>query len=290
MRASSLLLSLAALTALAACGKRPEPVDRERTDIQADSAAPEIGPSAAPGVAFNYRYAFRLPATKIGETQERHAQACEKLGIDRCRITGMRFRLVNDRDIQAMLAFKLEPALARQFGKEGIAAVTQAEGMLVDSEISGEDVGSQISAAQKAEARLRGERARIEARLAQKGLPAAERARLDEELAGLARDTEASKAGRDEKAESLATTPMVFEYGSGELIPGFDARSPLRSALGTAADTMMGVLSFLIVLLGGVIPIAVLGGLVWLVARPIRAAFYRPRPKPAETAAPDDGA
>ena len=282
MRASSLLLSLTALTALAACSK-PQPRDREEP---ASEMSPDISPTNAPGVAFNYRYAFRLAAGKIGETQERHAQACEKLGIDRCRITGMRFRLIDGHDIEAMLAFKLEPTLARQFGKEGIAAVTQAEGMLIDSEISGENVGSQIGAAQKAEARLRDERARIETKLAQKGLPAAERARLDEQLAELARDTEASKAGRDEKAESLATTPMVFTYGSGEILPGFDARSPIRNALGTAADTMMGVIAFLIVLLGAVIPVAVLGGVIWLVWRPLRAFAGRLRPKPAETVAP----
>ena len=275
MRTSSLLLSLTALTALAACSK-PQPRGQE------EQASPDISPTNAPGVAFNYRYAFRLPAGKIGETQERHAQACEKLGIDRCRITGMRYRLIDGHDIEAMLAFKLEPTLARQFGKEGIAAVTQAEGMLIDSEITGEDVGSQIGAAQKAEARLSNERARIEARLAQKGLPAAERARLDDELAALARSTEASKAGRDEKAESLATTPMVFTYGSGEIIPGFDARSPLREALGTAADTMLGVVSFLIVLLGAVIPFAILGALIWLVWRPLRTLAEKVRPKAAK--------
>jgi hypothetical protein len=49
---------------------------------------PAIGPSAAPGVAFNYRYAFRLPGERVSAVQEQHAAACEKLGLDRCRITG----------------------------------------------------------------------------------------------------------------------------------------------------------------------------------------------------------
>src|SRR4051812_2612282 len=54
---------------------------------------PDIAPRAAPGVAFNYRYAFRLPPKRIAQVQEEHAQACEKLGVARCRITGMLYRL-----------------------------------------------------------------------------------------------------------------------------------------------------------------------------------------------------
>ena len=60
-----------------------------------------------------YRYAYRLPSAKISLVQEAHAQACEKLGLDRCRITGMRYRLVNQKDIEAMLA------LQRQGAREG---------------------------------------------------------------------------------------------------------------------------------------------------------------------------
>jgi hypothetical protein len=134
---------------------------------------PAIGPSAAPGVAFNYRYAFRLPGERIAAVQEQHAAACEKLGLDRCRITGMRYRLVSDDDVEAMLAFKLDPAIARQFGKTGIEAVTRADGMLVDSEISGEDAGADIAYANRNEAQLNEDLARIEAQLAGKGLGSA---------------------------------------------------------------------------------------------------------------------
>ena len=89
-------------------------------------------------------------------------------------------------------------------------------------------------------------------------------------MAEIARSAAASTAGREEKEESLATTPMVFNYGSGELIPGFDARSPLRDAFGTAGETIVGVIAFLIVLLGGLIPFALLGGATWVGWRAIR--------------------
>lgn len=231
---------------------------------------PNISPAAAPGVAFAYRYAFRLPADQIATVQERHAQACEKLGIDRCRITGMRYRLVNDKDIAAMLAFKLEPTLARQFGKDGIATVKAAEGMLVDSEITGEDAGSAISAARRAEARLRDERTEIEARLKQAGLSRGERERLSSRIEEITRSLAASEAGRDEKAESLATTPMVFDYGSGELVPGFDNRSPIAKAFATAGQMLVGAVATMIVIAGALLPIAILLAFAFIAWRAVR--------------------
>ena len=116
-------------------------------DVQEDAAAPAatnsrarnsprppgVAPTAAPGVAFNYRYAFRLPAANIGRVQEEHAQACEKLTVARCRITAMTYDDDGDGDIEAQLSFKLDPAIARDFGRDGIAAVDKAEGRAAPS-------------------------------------------------------------------------------------------------------------------------------------------------------------
>jgi hypothetical protein len=164
MRKPLALFSLIALTPVAL---RPT---RRVTSASADSAAhsPNISVSAAPGWP-STTYAFRLPSARIAAVQEQHAQTCERLGLARCRITGARYRVTGAQEIDAMLAFKLDPAIARQFGKTGVETVGRAEGMLVDAEITGTEVA--VAA------------------------PASERRAL------------------------LATTPMVFNYGSGELIP-----------------------------------------------------------------------
>jgi hypothetical protein len=57
-------------------------------------------------------------------------------------ITGMRYRLVNQKDVEAMLALRLDPKIARQFGKDATETVKKSDGMLVDQEITGEDVGT----------------------------------------------------------------------------------------------------------------------------------------------------
>ena len=272
MHRSFVLVPLALTVALAACSKSPErSKDAQTLDVReeaapADAAAgPGIAVSSAPGVAFNYRYAFRVPNAKISAVQEEHAQACEKLGLDRCRITGMRYRLVSDNEVSAMLAFKLDPTLARDFGKQGIAAVTKAEGMLVDSEITGTDAGSEITASSRASASLRDELAKIEAQLAQPKLAASERAELQAQAAELRSQLRGQSETRTAARESLATTPMVFDYGSGDLIPGFDGSSPIRDAFRTATGTFLMMFGFAIIAIGALLPWALLGGFgVWL--------------------------
>ena len=259
------------------------PVAEQASDSDSSAARmapPAIAPTAAPGVAFNYRYAFRLAGERIGAVQEEHALACEKLGITRCRITGMRYRLAGDDDIEAMLAFKLDPVLARAFGKEGIAAVTRAEGMLVDAEISGEDVGSKISAARRTEAELDEELKRVVAELARPGLRGAERAELQIRVQQLRDQIRATRTTRGEQQESLATTPMVFNYGSGELVPGFDGRPRLRQALDDALGNFLGGLAWIFVALVTLLPWALVAGLLAWAGRRLARRFMPPAPPP----------
>lgn len=230
--------------------------------------APGISVTAAPGVAFNYRYAFRLPGNRISPMQEAHAQMCEKLGLARCRITGMRYRLENERDVSAMLALKLDPAIARGFGKQATELVSKSEGMLVDQEISGVDAGSAIAGANRSEAQLADDLAKIEAELRRTGLSNTVRDRLLAEAADLRAQIRSLGATRETDRESLARTPMVFNYGSGSLIPGFDTSSPVRDALGNAAAQFVGALGFIITLLAALLPWALLAGLaLWIIRR-----------------------
>src|SRR5687768_4702153 len=161
---------------------------------QTAPSPPNVAPTAAPGIAFNYRYAFRLPGQRVSEVQEQHARACEQLGVSRCRIIGMRYRVVNDRDVEAMLAFKLAPSLARRFGQAGVELVTRSQGMLFDSEISGTDVGSAIRATGRSIADMSEDLARVEARLRQRGLSVGERMHAEDEAQQLRQSIRAARA------------------------------------------------------------------------------------------------
>ena len=218
---------------------------------------PNVGVTAAPGVAFNYRYEFRLPPTGIAEVQEQHAQMCEQLTVARCRITGLYYRVNSEHDVEAMLAFKLDPAVARLFGRQAVARVVAAQGMLSESEITGEDVGTQIHAANRSIAELQADLQRIEARLRTPNLDLDEKARLEDQARDLRDTIRAGTAQRDEAQASLATTPMVFRYASGEPTLGQSLQ-----------DTGDGFLSSLYILLRVLIAL-----LPWALAATLIAAI-----------------
>lgn len=246
----------------------PPALTRTSNASAEQAGGPNISVTAAPGVAFNYRYAFRLPNMRIQAAQEAHAQMCEKLGVTRCRITGMRYSLVNERDISASLELKLDPAIARQFGKDATKVVTDAEGMLVDQQITGVDAGSSIERANRGRAELQDELDRVNRELARSGLSSVVRDRLLSEAASLKSQIRALGEQKAADEESLAKTPMAFYYGSGKAIPGFDEPAPLEHAFARAGYNFLSAIGFLIVAIATLVPWLLLIGLaVWLYRR-----------------------
>ncbi|KGB54154.1 hypothetical protein FG91_02404 [Sphingopyxis sp. LC81] len=232
--------------------------------------SPNIGVSSAPGVAFNYSYAFRLDDNRIAKVQEEHAAACEALGINRCRIAGMTYRLVRENEVEAQLLFKLDPAIARKFGRDALASVEKAEGVLAATRISGEDVGTQISDSQRRSANLNAEIARLEKRLKQGGLGDRERAELQQQIAGMRRQLDGESDTRRTGEAMLATTPMQFDYvGTGGL-PGIGYGNPFSDALNMLVHSGSVMLSFLLVVGAAILPWAVLFALL--------LAIWRTRP------------
>ncbi|MEG3182190.1 hypothetical protein [Sphingomonas sp. LT1P40] len=274
---------------LAACSQAPreESASQPTTEMAADVAEAPAGVrvTAAPGVAFNYRYAFSLPATQIATAQETHAAACEALGIARCRITGMRYQLQGEDRVEAMLAFKLDPALARNFGKQGIAAIQKAEGTLVDAEITGTDAGAEITRLATDRARAQEEIARIDKELARTNLPASERAELQRQRAEIAGRAAATQTDTTAQRESLANTPMTFDYRSGRAIRGFDAAAPLTSSLDLLSSSAQATLAFVLgalAVLGPPALVLLLGLLLWRRLRPRVRRFQKDATVPSD--------
>ena len=263
---------------LAGCGSanQTERSSEDLTTTDASESAPSppgITPTAAPGVAFHYRYAFRLPAARIGAAQEQHAAACEKLGVSRCRITGLHYEQNGDDDIVAQLSFKLDPALARGFGRDGIQAVERAEGELRSADITGEDVGSGIAAGNQQGAQIGEEIARIEQQLARPGLSAAERTQLQQQAQELRGSARANQAEQGDRRAALASTPMVFNYQAGE------TGAPIAQAARRSADMFARSLGALIVIGVTLLPWAVVAFLLWLAWRAVSRRFLGAGPR-----------
>ena len=245
--------------------------DMRTMDVQeaaADAAPPKISANVAPGVAFDYRYTFGLPADNISAAQESHAALCERLGIVHCRVTGMQYNKVAGGGIEASLAFKLDPAMAGSFARDATDIVEKADGSLTDSAISGEDAGRQIVEGDRNKAQIEAELARIDVQLKIPNLSKDVRARLVEQAGELHGQLRALSNDRAAKVESLATTPVLFDYQPNEAIFGFDNRSPVQQALKTSGQSFQTMLSFVIIAIGALAPWALLGGAIfWLVRR-----------------------
>ena len=267
----------------------PPPPVSTSTEQVADGSGPNINVSAAPGVAFNYRYAYRLRDARIQAAQEAHAEMCERLTITRCRITGMRYTVSGQDDVRASLEVKLDPRIGRGFGKQATKVITDAEGMLVDQEISGTDVNPAISQANRGRAELTDELERVNRELARPGLSNVIRDRLLSEAQALRAQIRALGEQRRSAEDSLATTPMAFFYGSGEAIPGFDDGPSLRDSFREAGAVLVRSLGTLIVTLATLLPWLLLIGLGWLLLRRLglfRWSQARGYPPSATTEAP----
>lgn len=270
------LFTLALLAGCSQPAEEPAPGSYGSTsaDVPEGGAAREVmGPpaisvSAAPGVAFSYRYAFVLPDASISAVQEEHAAACEKLSVARCRITGMRYTLVDEDEVRAALEFKLDPALARQFGKEGITAVTRADGKLVDAAIEGTDVGTQIAQSQQRSSGNIDEITRIERQLAAPGLGDAERTALRGQIERLRAQQAQERQSRADGQEMLANTPMTFSYSGNE---GFAlGDNSIGEAWDTSKTSFAAMVSFILLAIGTLLPWAAVAGLIVFAWRKVR--------------------
>ncbi len=226
---------------------------------------PGIDPSVAPGVAFDFRYAFSLPETQIAATQEAHATLCGRLGVTHCRVTGLNFDKSRDGSIDASTTFMLDPALALGFARDATALVEKAEGKLETSSVKGENAGKAIVEGDKSADGIKAELARIDAQLRIPNLSKSARGELATRAADLRSQLTELARTRDADVESLATTPVAFDY---EVGGASSFTAPLRQGLSASSTSFAALLSFLALTIGMFGPWLIVGGaIVWFALR-----------------------
>lgn len=256
--------ALGLVVGTAACSQREESGEDVRTfdveqpappTVQSEaSRAPGIVPTAAPGVAFAYRYGFRLPDANISAAQEAHAAACEKLGLTRCRITGMTYQL-DDRDrVYGTLRLSIDPLLARGFGKDAITEVAKQDGRLRYAEITGEDQNPALDDAARRQGSANQRIGQLEADLA-KATKENERVQLREQIRQLRDEIEAAKTQAVEAETKVQRTPMTFDYrGGGASGRGFAGENPVTEAWYLFVDSLATMVSVGLKFLAVVLP------------------------------------
>ena len=228
-------------------------------------------------MAFGYSYNFGIAADRIAGVQQRHARTCEELGTSRCRITGMTYRRSGEDSVEAQLKLALDPRLAHRFGENALAAVQEAEGELVDSEITGTDVGTGIRRDTRSIADLQEELRILEQRIAAPGRDEA-KIRLREQAEQLRRQIRMLEDNRADQRDALATTPVTLAYSSSAYNAG---RPDFGGAADKAWDQVVWGGYMLFVLLSLLAPCLLAGGLVWLAVRASRKRMPKRAGEPA---------
>lgn len=245
------LVAAALVLCAAACGKAPEAGD-----------VPDLAGNATTGVAFTYGYSFELPSRAIAELQEAHAQACERVGVANCRITGLAYNVDRDGTARASLSVKVASRIARRFGREAVVTAERGGATLIGAEISGEEATPEASTAATQVAE--GDVAALDRQIADPKLSPAERAELRAQRAQQVAAARASAADASGARERIATTPMAFSYQTGHGVGlGNALRDTADTALGSARLTLIGA-TWLLAALG---PPALLLLLLWFVWR-----------------------
>ena len=183
---------------------------------------PGIGVTAAPGVAFNYRYGFRLPAERVGEVQEQHAQPARKsastaAGSPACSTGWSTSR--TSRRCSPSSSIRRSPASSASTAS---TTVDRADGH-ADRERDHRRGCRQRDRRRDPDSRPSSRRICARSR---RSLPVPD---LRPPSAPSFRPRRSSCANRSAPPgrpgpsgrRSLARTPVVFRYGSGDLAPGF---------------------------------------------------------------------
>lgn len=250
----------------------PDPTATEAAAAEesADAAAaPRISLDAAPGVAFDYAYSFRLADKQIARMQEEHAAACETLGTQRCRIVDVRYQLTDGKLVEAQTQFKLDPGIARKFGANAIASVEKAEGVLAGASVAGEDIGTEILASQQRSAGSEAEIARLEGRLKSGGLDKREHAELLALIRQLRGELNDERQSRRTGEARIAWTSVAFNYASDGGLPGIGHDNPLANAGAMLVRSGSTALTFVLTLGAAILP--------WAILLALLAVFWRSR-------------
>ena len=112
---------------------------------QSSATPPAERTATAPdqsSAAYDYRYAYRLPASHIEAVQESHAKGCDQLGPARCRITAVRYNRDDENNVTALMTMRIDPALARPFAKAASATVAASGGALLKADVAGIDASA----------------------------------------------------------------------------------------------------------------------------------------------------
>lgn len=245
--------ALAALALLAGCDDANRaPADAKGQSEFASAANAEA--FASTGTGFDYRYAYRLPGSRVKGVLQSNADACDRIGPARCRILAMRYRVDDGNHTRAVLTIRIDPSIARAFGDAVTRNVSGSDGVLTDTEITGADstaTARSVAVIKRLQDQLQN------ARSSSSPEGQARAARIQNALSTIA-EVEASQG------QTLANAPMLFTYESSSALAGLGSS---EANFRTAGQTLENSVAQLVQVLASIGPWCLLMLLVVLLLR-----------------------
>lgn len=283
---TKLVLAVASVMVLAACSGAEEQAIYESVDAPesitanyaiADSDSTSAGPSGdatsdnasekpaigQPQIAYRYALGFRLPGDAIKPLQEKHADMCEALGEDKCRIISMSQSDSDNNYAYGNLQLAVAAGNARAFSKQIEQSSGSLDGELTSSSITGEDLSKQIV---DTEAKLRARtllRDRLMDILRTRRGTVAELVEAERGVAQVNQEIDQARSWLNEMRGRVAYSQMAIRYESGSRSSG-GFTGPIRSAWNSLGGILGSLIGFLMMAAVVVIPI---GLPVWAALR-----------------------
>lgn len=219
-------------------------------------------PVSLPQIAYVYDYGFRISGKTIPALQKQHADMCEKLGPQQCRILSMSSSGGEGDYAYGELRLAVAADKARAFGAQLGQAAEGAGGEQVNASISGEDLSKQIV---DTEARLRARtvlRDRLMEVLRSRKGTVAELVEAERGVAQVNEEIDQARSWLAEMKGRVSFSRVNISYQSGTPSSG-GFLEPIRAALGSIGSILGMLIAALIV----IVVIAVPLGLLFLAGR-----------------------
>ncbi|MET0272426.1 MAG: DUF4349 domain-containing protein [Phenylobacterium sp.] len=269
-------LIASSLLVLAACSKP----DDEGSTAAADAAAPTASLDAKaeaaavperpaisiPQLAYRYGYALEAPAKQIRDLVGKHEAACQLAGPAVCQLTGAQVTEQGDDRIRGELSLRATPQWLATFRAGLDAQLKAAGGRVVAATVNSDDLSRQIvdsEAALRARTTLRD---RLERTLATRPGKLPEFLELEQELARVQGEIDATRSELAVMRGRVATSELKLTYESSGVLAPQGVLSPLRAAASDVAGIMVAVMAGLMRLFAFLLPVGVISAAVfWLV-------------------------
>jgi hypothetical protein len=248
----------------------------------ANTSAPIV--AAAPQIAYEYSYSFRLPADALAKVQAKHEALCDSLGPTRCRVIDMKRSAGEGDYASGSLELAVASNIARAFGARLSEAADADGATLADSAITAEDLSKQIV---DTEARLR-QRTLLATRLTEllatrKGT-VAELVEAERGVAQVQEEIDQARSWLVQMRGRVAMSKLSVSYSSASPAGGGFAE-PIRTSIGQAGAILgysFATLITAVVALGPWLALIWLGWWLWRRRRRrIEAAYEEDGAPPA---------